>query len=77
MRLVNTGRSNSSLLNYIIFYPKKEMEEAAPSPLVPKGDEERAATIRILNTAFSDQGGLEVCVKAIILCLPRPLWVLD
>jgi hypothetical protein len=66
VRLVNTGRSNSSLLNYIIFYPKKEMEEAAPSPLVPKGDEERAATIRILNTAFSDQGGLEVCVNNIV-----------
>ena len=49
------------------------MGEAAPSPLVPKGDEERAATIRILNTAFGDQGGLEVGVKAIILYLPRPL----
>ena len=53
------------------------MEEAAPSPLVPKGDEERAATIRILNTAFSHQDGLEVCVKAIILYLPRPRWGLD
>ena len=53
------------------------MEEVAPSPLVPKGDEERAATIRILNTAFSHQDGLEVCVKAIILYLPRPRWGLD